>query len=98
MHLCALTSALAPPLAQELLSAAALQADLRTPLSQVDLTFSVLFMIDCCLNFRTAYVGEPVLHGQVACGLNEHRQGRSCLPSQATLLMRRLWWHQPGGR
>lgn len=33
-------------------------ADLRSPLSQVDITFSVLFMIDCCLNFRTAYISD----------------------------------------
>lgn len=98
MHLSALTSTLAPPLAQELLSAAVLQADLASPLSQVDLTFSVLFMIDCCLNFRTAYIGEPLLHGPVACGLNDQKVGRLCLPSQAGLLMRPLCWHRPAGR
>jgi hypothetical protein len=35
-----------------------LQADLSNPLAQVDLAFSILFMVDCCLNFKTAYIGE----------------------------------------
>lgn len=40
------------------LLSSSVQSDLSHPLAQIDLVFSALFMLDCILNFRTAFVGE----------------------------------------